>query len=142
MPLRHFYFIRSSWIGQSEAHGQYEDKQITTIQKRICLIEFLCTVGLLFVEGSAAPTTNFSYRALHVRLRKFSVAAERSEDGQKSIIFRLIQTDLDFQNYRVSHSVLTLYPIRLPMFLPVHTARQNLFPRHSESVLHLAFFQD
>ncbi len=42
---------------QSAVHGIYEDEQLTTIQKRICLIEFLFMVGLLFVEDAAAPTT-------------------------------------------------------------------------------------
>jgi hypothetical protein len=36
---------------QSVAHGVYEDEQLTTIQKRICLIEFLFMVGLLFVKA-------------------------------------------------------------------------------------------
>jgi uncharacterized membrane protein YiaA len=44
---------------QSVAHGVYEDEQLTTIQKRICLIEFLFMVGLLFVEEDFAPTTKF-----------------------------------------------------------------------------------
>ena len=40
------------------AHDQYEDEQLATIQKRICLIEFLFMVGLLFVEEESPRPEN------------------------------------------------------------------------------------
>ena len=42
-------------ISPQDTHGEYEDEQLTTIQKRICLIEFLFMVGLLFVEEPPRP---------------------------------------------------------------------------------------
>jgi hypothetical protein len=39
-------------------HGEYADEQLTTIQKRICLIEFLLMVGLLFVKGASGAAKN------------------------------------------------------------------------------------
>ena len=46
-------------IGQSTVgtHDQYANEQLTTIQKRICLIEFLLMVGLLFVKGASGAAT-------------------------------------------------------------------------------------
>jgi len=56
-----FLVRRGERIGQSiaDAHDQYADEQLTTIQKRICLIEFLFMVGLLFVKEKLAPTADF-----------------------------------------------------------------------------------
>ena len=53
-------FENEVFVGDSpqDMHGEYADEQLTTIQKRICLIEFLFMVGLLFVKASAAPTKN------------------------------------------------------------------------------------
>ena len=42
------------FVGKAQGvHDQYADKQLTTIQKRICLVEFLIMVGLLFVKGAS-----------------------------------------------------------------------------------------
>jgi hypothetical protein len=47
-------------VGDSpqDMHGEYADEQLTTIQKRICLIEFLLMVGLLFVKGASGAAKN------------------------------------------------------------------------------------
>ena len=48
--------VRHIYVPQIDAHGVYADEQLTTIQKRIYLIEFLFMVGLLFVkEKSPRP---------------------------------------------------------------------------------------
>ena len=54
-------FENEVFVGDSpqDTHGEYEDEQLTTIQKRIYLIEFLFMVGLLFVEEKTAPTKKF-----------------------------------------------------------------------------------
>ena len=48
----------SSWIGQSAigTHDQYADEQLATMQKRICLIEFLRLWLVTVYQGTAAPT--------------------------------------------------------------------------------------
>jgi len=58
---------RGERIGQSNevAHDQYADEQLTTIQKRICLIEFLFMVGLLFVKEES-PRPPFAPMVLRV----------------------------------------------------------------------------
>ena len=55
VPFENEVFVDDS---PQDTHGEYEDEQLTTIQKRICLIEFLFMVGLFFVE-EGAPTTKF-----------------------------------------------------------------------------------
>lgn len=57
-----FCLGRGERIGQSNAvaHDQYEDEQLATIQKRICLIEFLFMVGLLFVEEKPPRPENLN----------------------------------------------------------------------------------
>ena len=52
VPFENEVFVGAS---PQAMHGVYEDEQLTTIQKRICLIEFLIMVGLLFVEGGMRP---------------------------------------------------------------------------------------
>ena len=47
VPFENEVFVGDS---QQGTHGEYADEQLTTIQKRICLIEFLFVVGLLFVK--------------------------------------------------------------------------------------------
>ena len=42
------------------AHDQYEDEQLATIQKWICLIEFLFMVGLLFVKEESPRPENLN----------------------------------------------------------------------------------
>jgi hypothetical protein len=64
MPLWHFYFIKVSWIGQSNAvaHDQYADEQLATMQKRIFLIEFLRLWLVIVYQGGiwARQKTVFS----------------------------------------------------------------------------------
>ena len=50
VPFENAVFVGDS---QQDTHGEYADEQLTTIQKRICLIEFLLMVGLLFVKGAS-----------------------------------------------------------------------------------------
>ena len=53
-PFGCFYLFLGARIRQSEAHGEYADKQLATVQKRIFLIEFLPHGWLLFIKVSCA----------------------------------------------------------------------------------------
>ncbi len=59
---------------QSEAHGEYADEQLTTIQKRIYLIEFLIMVGLFVCQGGEKNPSVFPILSLVRKLGGKSIA--------------------------------------------------------------------
>ena len=61
MPLENEVFVG---ISPQDTHGEYADEQLITIQKRICLIEFLIMVGLLFVKEASEKSEWDNYENL------------------------------------------------------------------------------
>ncbi len=67
VPLENEVFMGDS---PQDMHGEYADEQLTTIQKRICLIEILIMVGLLFVKEASSNPSVFP---MFSRVRKLIV---------------------------------------------------------------------
>jgi len=68
--------VKGSVRASPDAHDQYADEQLTTIQKRILLIEFLFMVGLLLVKEDFAPTREFKPLIRAVFCLIFNIFAE------------------------------------------------------------------
>ena len=69
MPHRGIFILSGgSWIGQSAigTHDQYADEQLATMQKRICLIEFLRLWLVIVYQGTQLPQPPFASAMLWV----------------------------------------------------------------------------
>ncbi len=50
------------FVGEDhDTHGEYADEQLATVQKRICLIEFLHIRLIIVYQGTPTPTKNTNH---------------------------------------------------------------------------------